>query len=214
MRSAEIRSLRVFQPEVRYARSKDGVSLAWTSIGDGPIPIVVVGPMFGQIEIAWEEPAFEGFITRLAVGARVVLFDRRGSGLSDQPEKTNERQFALAHLACDVEAVLDAAAIDRAVVLGASLGGFTAQQFASTYPTRTSLLVVVSSTARIPAAPDYEIGIDPSDLDPWIERAVAALAPAPRSRRTARRWRATCAIARGRDDSSVIASRPQPLPTR
>lgn len=72
----------MLRPTARYVRADDGVAIAHSTVGDGPVPIVVVAPMLGQLEIACEEPAFEQFVSGLAAGATVVLFDRRGSGLS------------------------------------------------------------------------------------------------------------------------------------
>jgi pimeloyl-ACP methyl ester carboxylesterase/DNA-binding CsgD family transcriptional regulator len=162
----------VLRPAVRYARTADGVAIAYSTVGDGPVTIVFAAPLISQLEIAWEEPAFEHFITRLAVGARVVLFDRRGSGLSDQSASTPD-EIQLPHLATDLRAVLDATGSDRAVVMGASLGGTTAVQFAFTHPERTRALVLIATSPRLTTASGYEIGIDPDDVDGWIQNAVA-----------------------------------------
>ena len=162
----------MFQPRVSYARASDGVAIAYTTFGMGAIPIVVAAPLIGQLEIAWEEPAFEGFISRLAVGATVILFDRRGSGLSDQASDS-AGQLGLPQLASDVKAVLDANGVDRAVVVGMSLGGSTAMQFAVDHPDRINALVVVGGAARVAKAPGYDIGMDVDQVDGWIERAVA-----------------------------------------
>ena len=112
----------MLRPAVRYARTDDGVAIAYSTVGDGPVTIVFASPLISQLEIAWEEPAFENFITQLATGARVILFDRRGSGLSDHSASTLD-ELDLSRLALDVLAVLDATESDQAVVLGASLGG-------------------------------------------------------------------------------------------
>lgn len=162
----------MFQPRVSYARADDGVAIAYTTFGDGPIPIVMTAPLFGQLEIAWEEPAFEGFISRLAIGATVILFDRRGSGLSDQASNSPE-QLGLPQLAGDVKAVLDAVGERRAVVVGASLGGSTAIQFAVDHSERIIALAVIGCRARLTRAPDYDIGMTSDDVDIWTERAIA-----------------------------------------
>jgi pimeloyl-ACP methyl ester carboxylesterase/DNA-binding CsgD family transcriptional regulator len=161
----------VLRPAVQYARATDGTAIAYSIIGDGPCTAVFVSPLIAQLEIAWEEPAFEHFVTRLAVGMRVVLFDRRGSGLSDQSSSPADLQ--LPRLASDVEAVLDAAGADRAVVIGASLGGTTAVQFVHDHPTRSNALALIATSARLTTAPGYSAGIDPSDIDSWIDEAVA-----------------------------------------
>jgi pimeloyl-ACP methyl ester carboxylesterase/DNA-binding CsgD family transcriptional regulator len=162
----------VFRPTVSYAHADDAVAIAWTAIGDGAVPIVVAAPLIGQLEIAWEEPAFEHFMSRLAAGARIVLFDRRGSGLSDHASGS-AGQLDLPRLASDVRAVLDAAEIPRAVVIGISLGASTALQFAADHPDRTLALVVVAGSARLTSTDGYELGVDPSHVDGWIEIAAA-----------------------------------------
>jgi pimeloyl-ACP methyl ester carboxylesterase/DNA-binding CsgD family transcriptional regulator len=162
----------VLRPTVSYTSADDGVAIAYSTFGDGPVPIVVVAPLIGQLEIAWEEPAFEQFITRLAVGATVVLFDRRGSGLSDHVGDT-PGELELPRLASDVESVLRSGGFDQAVILGISLGGATAMQFAADHPERTSALVVVGSTARVTKDAGYDLGMDIGDADAWVGRAVA-----------------------------------------
>jgi pimeloyl-ACP methyl ester carboxylesterase/DNA-binding CsgD family transcriptional regulator len=162
----------LLRPTVSYARADDGVALAYSTFGDGPVPIVVVAPLIGQLEIAWEEPAFEQFISRLAIGATVVLYDRRGSGLSDHPGGS-QGELELPRLASDVDSVLRACGIGEAVIVGISLGGATAMQFAADHPDRTSALVVVGSTARVAKDDDYDLGMEIGDADAWIGRAVA-----------------------------------------
>lgn len=162
----------VLQPPVGYTRADDGVAIAYSTFGDGPLPIVLVAPLIGQLEIAWEEPAFEQFISRLAVGARVVLFDRRGSGLSDHAGHL-EDGLGLPRLAADVRAVLDASGVDRAVVFGISQGGATALQFAADHPDRTSAVIVMGSGARITRGDGHDLGVDPGEVDAWIEHAVS-----------------------------------------
>jgi pimeloyl-ACP methyl ester carboxylesterase len=73
----------VLRTEVRYARADDGVTIAYSVVGDGPVTIVVVSPLISQLELAWKEPALEHFWSRFAACARVVMFDRRGAGLSE-----------------------------------------------------------------------------------------------------------------------------------
>ena len=162
----------MLRPAVSYARTHDGVAIAYSTVGNGPVTIVFVSPLISQLEIAWEEPAYEHFITRLATGARVILFDRRGSGLSDRTPSGPDG-LDLSRLALDVLAVLDATDSDQTVVIGASLGGTTAMQFAYERPERTSALVLIATSPRLTTAPGYEIGIDPDDVEGWIHRAVS-----------------------------------------
>jgi pimeloyl-ACP methyl ester carboxylesterase/DNA-binding CsgD family transcriptional regulator len=162
----------VLRPAVSYACADDGAAIAYSTVGDGPVPIMVVAPLIGQLEIAWEEPAFEQFVSRLAVGTTVVLFDRRGSGLSDHAIGSVD-DLELPVLAGDVRAVLRTCGIDRAVVLGISLGGMVAVQFAANHPDTTSALVVMASTACTTKDTDYDLGMDIDDVDAWVDRAVA-----------------------------------------
>ena len=102
----EARVVGVLRPEVRYARADDGAAIAYSVVGDGPITIVLVSPLVSHVEVIWEEPALEHLISRLGVCSRVVLFDRRGIGLSDASPGPGERA-GLSRLAADVAAVLD-----------------------------------------------------------------------------------------------------------
>ena len=114
----------MLRPEVRYARTDDVVAIAYSAAGAGPVTIVVVSPLISQLELAWEEPALEHFWSRFAACARVVLFDRRGAGLSDR-SPAGER-LGLAALASDIEAVLNACDAGQAVLLGRGDSGDTA----------------------------------------------------------------------------------------
>lgn len=161
----------VLRPVIGYTRTADGVAVAYTEVGDGLGPIVVCAPLIGQLEIAWEEPAFEQFMSRLAVGTRVVLFDRRGSGLSDRAGGLTG-ELSLPRLVADVESVLDACEVERAVLLGFSLGGATALQFAAECPHRTDALIVFGTAPRVLRDRGFPYGIPIDDFDAWIERAV------------------------------------------
>src|SRR5215469_10821678 len=134
----------MLRPEVRYARADDGITIAYSVVGDGPVTIVVVSPLISQLELAWEEPALEHFWSRFAACARLVLFDRRGAGLSD-PSPAGER-VELAALALDIEAVLDACGVGQAALFGVTFGCPVAVGFAASYPDRVGEWA--SSTAR------------------------------------------------------------------
>jgi pimeloyl-ACP methyl ester carboxylesterase len=161
----------VLRPVVRYARADDGVAIAYTVLGAGDTTVVVAAPLIGQLEIAWEEPAFEQFMTRLSVGTRLILFDRRGSGLSDRA--TGHRGVVTpSQLARDVACVLDACAIDRAAVLGVSMGAATALQFAADYPSRIAALITFGARASGLGNPDQPDGMTIDDIDTWIAHAI------------------------------------------
>ena len=136
-------------PDVSYARSGD-VAIAYQVVGEGPVDLVFV-PFFGNIRWAWELPAFARFLERLASFSRLILFDKRGTGLSDRP-----RTLTLETQMDDIRAVLDAVGSERAALLGASQGGQLCALFAATYPERTRALVLYNphaSPADVPPVP-------------------------------------------------------------
>lgn len=132
---------------MRYARV-GGASLAYQTWGDGPATIVAIPPMAQNIELTWERPEFQRMLTRLGSFARVLHFDKRGTGASDRSAHIP----TLDERVEDVIAVMDAAGIDRAHLLGVSEGGPVALLFAATYPARVDGVVLVGSGARIAAA--------------------------------------------------------------
>ena len=145
--------LRVVEPpEVAYARS-GAVAIAYQVVGDGPVDLVFT-PFLGNIRYAWEHPVFLRFFERLASFSRLILFDKRGTGLSDRP-----RVLTLETQMDDIRAVLDAVGSERAVLFGAVQGGQLSALFAATYPERTRALVLFNphaSPADMPPAPSPE----------------------------------------------------------
>jgi len=131
----------------KYAKSGD-VHIAYRIFGDGPRDIVLMPGTLSHVEIFWELPANEYILKRLTSFARVIVFDKRGQGLSDRvAEHSLEERIG------DVQAVLDAAGSTRATVFGWSEGGPMALMFAATYPKRTSALVMFGSFASMKAEP-------------------------------------------------------------
>jgi pimeloyl-ACP methyl ester carboxylesterase len=140
-------------PETRYAQS-DEVSIAYQAFGSGPRDLVMVSTFWNQIEHLWELPAARRFLDRLGSFARVILLDKRGSGLSDRMRgaPTVEERME------DIRAVMDAAGSERAVLLGASEGGTLCAVFAAAHPERTTHLILYATTARWSPAPDFPWG--------------------------------------------------------
>lgn len=134
-------------PEVRYVRN-GGVSLAYQVVGDGPIDLIEVAGMFTHLEAKWEEPGLVRSIADVARFARVILFDRRGVGLSDRV--TGDTAPPLSDLVGDVGAVMDAAGSREAVLLGVGDGGTVAASFAAAQPERTRALVLYNGLPMIP----------------------------------------------------------------
>ncbi|MDQ3874228.1 MAG: adenylate/guanylate cyclase domain-containing protein [Actinomycetota bacterium] len=166
---------------MRHARSGD-VSIAYQVVGDRPVDLVLVHGWVCTFHAGWENPKIARFYRRLASMGRLILFDKRGTGLSDR--------VSLDHLPDletrmdDVRAVMEAAGSERAVVLGISEGGPMSTLFAATYPERTVGLVLMGTFARQLWAPDYPIGIGEED----IERRLAMLEQEDWARAATEEW--------------------------
>ena len=119
-------------PPTRYARSGD-ISIAYQVLGEGPIDLVFVMGWVSHLDYFWREPSFARFLTRLASFSRLILFDKRGTGLSDRVNDlpTLEQRMD------DVRAVMEAVGSERAALMGVSEGGPLCSLFAATYPERT-----------------------------------------------------------------------------
>ena len=179
-------------PIARYARSGD-LSIAYIAEGEGELDLVWIPPWVSQVEYLWSEPTLEAVMGRLTQFARVITFDRRGSGLSDplSGAPTLEEQMD------DVLAVMDAAGSERAAITGTLEGGPMAAMFAATYPERVSGLVLYATFARATWAPGYEFAWAAEErdvrmsqlLDHWGEGWVAgAVAPAQMADPRFREW--------------------------
>lgn len=138
------------RPETRYALSGD-VNIAYQVIGDGPVDLVFVPGWVSNLEYAWEEPSIARFYRRLASFSRLILFDKRGTGLSDRAPgfPTMEQRMD------DVRAVMDAVGSGQAALFGVSEGGSMGILFAATYPERTTALIGFGIFAKRIWSPDY-----------------------------------------------------------
>ena len=139
-------------PETQYTKSGD-VNIAYQVVGDGPLDLVYVPGWVSNVEGAWEEPTSERFLRRLARFSRLILFDKRGTGLSDPVPES--KLPTLEERMDDVRAVMDAAASERAALFGVSEGGNLSVLFSATYPERTVALVTFGIFAKRLRAPDY-----------------------------------------------------------
>jgi class 3 adenylate cyclase len=146
-------------PETRYARSGD-VNIAYQVTGEGPLDLVYVPGWVSNVELMWEEPAMAHFLGRLASFSRLILFDKRGTGLSDHV--SNDELPPLEQRMDDVRAVLEAVGSERAALFGHSEGGNMCVLFAATYPERTAALVTLGCFAK---------RRDPDDDYPWAPTA-------------------------------------------
>jgi pimeloyl-ACP methyl ester carboxylesterase len=143
-------------PETRYARA-GATHIAYQVFGEGPRDLVLVPGWISNVDVFWDEPVVARFLRALATFNRVLLFDKRGTGLSDPVPgvATLEQRMD------DVRAVMDEVGSRKATLLGYSEGGPMCALFAASHPDRTHALVLMSSYARRLAAPDYPAGLSP-----------------------------------------------------
>jgi pimeloyl-ACP methyl ester carboxylesterase/DNA-binding XRE family transcriptional regulator len=185
--------------ETRYARSGD-INIAYQVVGHGPIDLVFVMGWVSHLDYFWQEPGFARFLRRLASFARVILFDKRGTGLSDRSVglPTLEQRMD------DVRAVLDAVGSERAALVGISEGGALCVMFAATYPHRTAALALVNAFPRRLWAADYPWGSTLADRErrmeevergwgnsEWASRDLALRAPSAANDVQFAQWWAT-----------------------
>jgi pimeloyl-ACP methyl ester carboxylesterase/DNA-binding CsgD family transcriptional regulator len=150
-------------PKTRYAKSGD-VSIAYQVVGDGPDLVLVPG-FVSHVEAAWDWPYLARFLHRLSSFSRLIVFDKRGTGLSDpmkRPPTLEERME-------DIRAVMDASGVQSAPLFGISEGGSLSIALATTYPERTSSLLLYGSFAKKLAASDYPWGVSPSTLKVFLD---------------------------------------------
>jgi class 3 adenylate cyclase len=155
-------------PRTRYARSRDGVSIAYQVVGAGDRDIVFVPQTFSAVEALWEHPTVARFFERLGDLGRVILFDRRGTGMSDRRggPATLEEQVD------DVHAVMDAAGSARADVMAIMEGGPMAMVFAASAPERVRSLTLYATYPRATRASDYPAAWTPDERRVSMERIV------------------------------------------
>jgi class 3 adenylate cyclase len=178
-------------PETRYAKSGD-VHIAYQVIGEGPVDLVFVPGWITHVELSWDDPSEAAFRRRLASFSRLIVFDKRGTGLSDRVPATEVP--ILEERMDDVRAVMDAAGSERAALMGVSEGGALSALFAATYPERTAALVLYGAFARTGAGLLTEEELDarlatlerdwPDSIDPAVPAPSAATDEDYR-----RRWR-------------------------
>ena len=155
-------------PETKYARSGE-VYIAYQVVGDGPRDLVLILPFVSHTEVYWEEPSLVRFLIRLTSFARLIVFDKRGTGLSDRvvPHALPDLEQRMD----DVRAVLDAVGSRKAALLGPSEGGPMSALFAATYPERTAALVLYGTFASTIRDAAYPWAMDPDEC----QKIIAAL---------------------------------------
>jgi class 3 adenylate cyclase len=156
-------------PVTRYARSGEA-SIAYQVVGDGPLDLLFMTGWISQVEQPWELPALRRFLERLARFSRLILFDRRGTGLSDSIGDS----YTLEQETRDALAVLDAVGSERAALFTYGLGGPVGALLAAERPERIGALIMYASIARTTWAPDYDWAMTLEARAEWTENTVAS----------------------------------------
>jgi pimeloyl-ACP methyl ester carboxylesterase len=189
-------------PETRYARSGD-VVIAYQVLGEGPFDVVFVPGTVSHVEVFWEAAGIAALLRGVAEHARVLLFDKRGTGLSDRVVGVP----TLEERSDDIRAIMDASGSNRAALFGASEGVPMSVVFAASYPERVSALVLYGGLARSLWAPDYLFGLTEREwhresgdtIEDWVTpgaiEAGSAAAFLPRRRKRSGRGRACSGMA-------------------
>jgi class 3 adenylate cyclase len=152
-------------PVTQYARTDDGTHIAYQVFGTGPPDIVYANSFMGHIEVSWEYPPAVTFYQRMAAFSRLIIFDRRGTGLSDPIVGS----FDIEDRSADLRAVVDALALERPVLLGSSEGGMTCTHFAALNPERVAALVLFSSTVQTLADDEHPWAWTPEFYNTFLD---------------------------------------------
>ena len=158
--------MRSAPPETRYTKSGD-LNIAYQVAGEGPFDLIYVPGWISNVELMWDEPAHAHVLNRLAGFSRLILFDKRGTGVSDPVPL--DRLPTLEKRMDDVRAVLDAVGSEQAAVFGFSEGGLMSVLFAATYPERVTGLVLYGTFAKRIWSADYPWAPKPEDRAREIE---------------------------------------------
>ena len=153
---------------IHYARSFDGTHVAYEVLGDGPVDLIFVWGGVSHLELGWEHPPTASFFEDIASYARVVLLDKRGTGLSDRTAFASGLEPRMD----DLRAVLDAAGSEQAFVFGESEAASLATLFAATHPTRVRGLVLYAPLVRVLATDDFPWAHPAEAFDRYIETSV------------------------------------------
>jgi pimeloyl-ACP methyl ester carboxylesterase len=154
-------------PETRYSKSVDGIHIAYQVLGDADLDLVVSPGYVSHLEHSWEDPQMARFLRRLASFSRLIVFDKRGTGMSDR--SADEDAPLLEDRVNDIAALMDTVGSERAAMMGLSETGAVALLFAATYPERTSAVVAYGTFAGGgDTAPTYPWAPDPEQAE-WLE---------------------------------------------
>jgi len=155
----------VVQPKTRYAKSTGDVHIAYQVVGDGPVDLVFIQGFVSNVDYWWEMPVAARLLNRLASFSRLILWDKRGTGLSDPVDRVP----TLDERVEDLHAVMQAVGSERAALYGISEGGPMALLFAAAHPERTSGLILYGSSPKFSRAPDWPWGWTAEEVHGWLE---------------------------------------------
>jgi class 3 adenylate cyclase len=153
-------------PQTRYAKNGD-LHIAYQAVGDGPLDLVLVDQWFSNVDAQWDFEPLERVLKQLASFSRLIVFDKRGTGISDPVSV--DKLPTLEEWIDDLRAVLDEVGSERTALLSGIGGSLMTLLFAATYPQRTSALVLIDAYARVTAAPDYPWGRPADQLSRDLE---------------------------------------------
>ena len=165
------------RPRTQYAKCGD-LNIAYQVFGEGPLDLLYAQGWVTNVEYAWESPDYARFLTKLGRFARVIFFDKRGTGMSDRDVGV----ATLEQRSEDINAVLDAIGSEKAALLGVSEGGAICSVFAATYPERVSHLINYGSRPKYVWSPDYPYGLKSDEFEAemtqvkWEDGSVVVLA--------------------------------------
>jgi class 3 adenylate cyclase/pimeloyl-ACP methyl ester carboxylesterase len=152
-------------PVTRYARTVDGVSIAYQSVGSGPLDVVLVPGFVSNVDFYWEHPGWTRILSLIAEFARLILWDKRCTGLSDPVARVP----TLDERVDDLTAVMDAAGVERAALFGVSEGGLMASLFAAAHPQRVAALALYGTSPKFAASDDWPWGWKREEINHWFE---------------------------------------------
>jgi class 3 adenylate cyclase/pimeloyl-ACP methyl ester carboxylesterase len=160
-------------PRTMFAVATDGSRVAYQTLGEGDVDLVLLTDWASSIDLMWEEPRIERFLRRLASVGRLILFDKRGNGASDAaPIEQGRFGVTMEQAAEDLLLVLDAVESRQSVLVANTYGGWPALLFAATHPERCGRLVLIDCCARLVSDVDYPPGIDRATLE-WAIEGIA-----------------------------------------
>jgi class 3 adenylate cyclase len=186
----------VNEPPTRYALTREGVCVAYKTLGDGPHPLIFSPGWVTNLEVLWEWPACARFFERLAQRCRLVVYDKQGTGLSDRVATFPTLEARMD----DIDAVMQANGMDRTSLFGLTQGAALSALFAATYPERVDALITYGAFAKVTSAPDWPYE-DPTDESDWSDRVLEAWGTPAWTRDFAVAWGAEDL----RDDPSFVS---------